>query len=193
MGTNQRGLVVCTRCNKNKEIAKKRVKSGVKEQFCKSCWNQTLNSELKLKRLNLRQKRAETVTERKLDSLQSKVIRMLYGEQCCTCDKKLPFKKLHNGHFISRRFRSVRFNPQNCASQCPTDNLYFQGCQYEFGKFINKFHGEGTAERLIKLSKSNIEVSVNERKLIYQVYQAALVHKDLNKLIEDYYKIFEKK
>ena len=168
--------------------------NGVRTKCCQNCVQKEEKKRLKLKKeekkIKLRQKR-EHITEKKLDQIQSKVIRTLYGNECCTCNRILDYEKLHNGHFISRQFRSVRFNPQNCASQCPTCNLYLQGLQYEFGKFINKTHGEGTAEKIVALSKSNIKIGQLERNLLYKIYEDALEHRDLQKLIINYYNIIK--
>lgn len=182
-------LKVCSRCKKSKVIWKNKTIDGEKKQFCQTCWNITDKELAKEKRKVKREKKRETITEKKLDALMSKVIRILYGDKCCTCNSVLEFSKLHNGHFQSRQFRATRFNPQNCASQCPNCNLYLQGAQYEFGLFINRFHGENTAEKLIAISKSGIKLGLVERKALYEIYESALEHKDLQRLINEYYQI----
>lgn len=166
----------------------KRVKSESELQVEK---DKRLKQKTEKDRLRRKAKREE-ITEKRLDTLVSKVIRELYGNKCCTCGKEFTFSTLHNGHFQSRRFRATRFNPENCSSQCPSDNLYFQGLQYEYGLYLNRFHGEGTAEKLIVLSKSDLKIDKVEREAIYKVYQDALVHKDLQRLIKEYYQIFNK-
>jgi len=181
----------CSRCKKPKVIFKNQKVGEEKFQYCQQCWNIFSREKTKEKKKIKREKKRETITEKKLDALQSKVIRTLYGDKCCTCGNVLEFSKLHNGHFQSRQFRVTRFNPQNCASQCPSCNLYLQGAQYEFGKFINSFHGEGTAEKMISLTKSPIKIGLVERKALYQIYENALEHKDLQRLIKEYYQIIK--
>ena len=183
------------------EIKKKICKGCQKDTFifskglCKFCADKRDKSKekatQKAEKARLKRKiNSEIITEKKLDTIQSRVLRTLYGDHCCTCDKKLTHSSLHFGHFCSRRFRATRFNPQNGASQCPHDNLHLSGLAYEMGLFINKFHGENTAEKLIGLTKSNLKIGQIERNAIYQVYKDAEIHKDLQKLIKEYYEIF---
>lgn len=184
---------LCDGCQKQLPIFKNMTIEGKRLRLCKSCATKRERSKTKQKKekeKQVRREKRERITEKKLDSLVSKVIRTLYGDKCCTCSSILEFGKLHCGHFVSRQFRSVRFNPQNLASQCPNCNLYLQGSQYEFGKFINSFHGEGIADKIIALSKSGKKIGQIERNQIHEVYKAALEHLDLKKLIDEYYKVF---
>lgn len=180
----------CEHCGKGFPIWKTLTINGKRTKVCKSCASKLEKKKVKEKKEKLkaaRKVKRERITEKKLDSLVSKVIRTIYGNKCCTCSSILEFSKLHNGHFVSRQFRATRFHPQNCASQCPNCNLYLQGAQYEFGKFINSFHGENTAEMIVELSKSKtVKIRQLERNELYKIYQDALEHKDLQKLINDY-------
>jgi len=165
---------------------------GIRKKVCQRCAERYAKDKEKQKKekIQIRKRNQKAViTEKKLDRLQSKVIRTLYGDKCCTCERIAEFSKNHCGHAISRRYRSVRFNPQNTATQCPTCNLYFQGEQYKFGNFINTFHGEGTMDNLLKISRSDVKIGQIERNLLYKIYEEALDHRDLQKLIQDYYKI----
>lgn len=178
-------LRTCTGCTKEKPVF-----ANIKgKPYCEVCSKKEKAKIAKEKRKEKREKKREVITEKKLDTLVSKVIRTLYGDRCCTCSNLLEFSKLHCGHALSRRFRVTRFNPQNLSSQCPTCNLFFQGMQYEFGKYINRFHGEGTMEKLTELSMSDIKIGVIERKELYKIFEEALEHKDLERLIEEYYQI----
>lgn len=138
-----------------------------------------------------RKAKREEITVKKVDQLQSKVIRSVYPLVCSTCGFKGELKDFHNGHVFSRKFIIIRFNPQNCAPQCPKCNIFGNGEQYLFSKFVEQFHGEGTMDKLHSLLQSKEKISKPEREAIYKVYQNALEHKNLNKLIEEYYKIFE--
>ena len=87
---------------------------------------------------------------------------------CCTCGKLVDIKEAHCGHFISRRHQATRFNEKNCSLQCVSCNTFNQGRQYEFGLYIDKRWGAGTAEKLliesrqvVKRSKVDIDVLTN--------------------------------
>jgi len=168
--------------------------NGVRKKVCQRCATKIEQYKIKEKQAKAKARKKalrERITEKKLDSLVSKVIRSLYGDKCCTCNSILEYSKLHCGHCLSRQFRATRYNPENLSSQCPACNLYRQGEQYAFGQYINSFHGEGTMEKLIKLSKSDIKIGLPERESLYKIYEDALEHNNLQKLIEDYYQIIQ--
>jgi len=69
--------------------------------------------------------------------------------ECCTCGKLDHYKNMDAGHFINRRFNSVRFNEQNVHAQCPHCNRYCEGNIPEYSLFIERKYGKGTVEKLI--------------------------------------------
>lgn len=93
----------------------------------------------------------------KLDRIFSIYIRLRDTKNgvgnCCTCGRLTEFNGGHCGHFISRRHQATRFNEKNCALQCVSCNTYNQGRQYEFGLFIDRKYGAGTAEKLLVESR----------------------------------------
>jgi hypothetical protein len=185
----------CEKCESLFPVLYKTVTdNGVRKKVCQRCATKIEQFKVKEKQAKAKARKKalrERITEKKLDSLVSKVIRSLYGDKCCTCNSVLEYSKLHCGHCLSRQFRATRYNPENLSSQCPACNLYRQGEQYAFGQYINSFHGEGTMEKLIKLSKSNIKIGLPERESLYKIYEDALEHNNLQKLIEDYYQIIQ--
>lgn len=185
----QKKSKTCSKCNKEKLIFSNKTVNGEKMSLCQVCSGIVKKELDKEKRKVKREKKREVITEKKLDTLVSKVIRTLYGDKCVTCGNIGTFSTNHCGHAISRQFRATRFNPENLGSQCPRCNLWLQGAQYEYGKFINMFHGEGTMEKLIELSKSDIRIGTIERKELWKIYQEALEHQDLEKLIKQYYNL----
>lgn len=73
--------------------------------------------------------------------------------ECITCKQKAPIKKLQCGHFMSRAHNNTRYDEENTATQCYACNIMHHGKQYQFGKEIDLLYGNGTAEKLYKLSK----------------------------------------
>lgn len=81
-------------------------------------------------KIRLGRKRIELV--KILDSVFSKYIRMKYMDdrgfvQCFTCPTSRPLAQMQNGHFISRKNMSLRFDPINCRPQCKDCNEYKRG------------------------------------------------------------------
>jgi len=80
--------------------------------------------------------------------------------KCFTCGKIDHYKRMHAGHFQSRKYLSTRWNEENVMVQCPRCNLFAQGEQYTFGKLLDVRIGEGTAEKLHKLAtKTTLKLS----------------------------------
>ena len=121
--------------------------------------------------------------KKKLDSVFSKYIRardcirttgsLEYGV-CCTCGETKEYSKLQCGHFASRRYNSTRFDETNTAAQCIICNMYDQGRQYEFGKYIDARYGQGYAELIMEKSRNLKQFKVFEIQEIIDTYTERL-------------------
>ena len=98
---------------------------------------------------------------KKIDKLFSLYIRNRYSKngkaKCFTCGKVDDIKKLHAGHFMSRKHYSTRWDETNVQVQCPKCNLFGQGEQYAFGKLLDIRIAEGKAEELQELSRTTVK------------------------------------
>lgn len=90
----------------------------------------------------------------KLDTVFSQYIRRKDAideiATCVTCGKKDHWKKLQNGHFMSRRHYSTRWDENNVGVQCYSCNITNQGMQYAFSKYLTKFDNNLPDNLLIK-------------------------------------------
>ena len=107
-----------------------------------------------------RKKKAESigVLTKKLDRIFSVYVRLSGTKEtgsctCFTCSKVLHWREIQCGHFQSRRFYSTRFHVLNCKPQCYGCNIGLSGNQYIFGVNLDKLHGEGTAESMVRTSR----------------------------------------
>lgn len=90
------------------------------------------------------------------DSTFSKYIRyrdgkIINGEwqaPCITCGKWYLVTEIQAGHFMSRRFNSLRFDEENVNAQCVGCNVFRYGEQFKYAKELDLKYGEGTADRL---------------------------------------------
>ena len=101
---------------------------------------------------------------KKLDTIFSIFIRLRKANKqgivtCYTCGKKDHYKKMQNGHFMSRKSYSTRWEELNCQVQCYGCNVMQQGRQYQFGLNLEKKYGEGVAEKLLIKSKQTVKYS----------------------------------
>lgn len=121
-----------------------------------------------------------------LDRVFSKYIRTLHSEnglvECCTCGNKLPINKIQCGHFMSRRHYSTRWDEENVAAQCMKCNMFSQGEQFLFSKYIDKKYGEGYSEVLMYKSRETVKFSDFELESMIQEYRDKLKELEKSKI-----------
>jgi hypothetical protein len=100
---------------------------------------------------------------KKLDSVFSQYIRLKDSVNemttCFTCGKVDHWKKLQNGHFMSRRHYSTRWDETNCQVQCAGCNVFRYGEQYKFSVALDDRYGPGTADKMLQQSKQIVKFS----------------------------------
>lgn len=113
---------------------------------------------------------------KKADSAFSRYVRRKHADvrgivRCITCDKEHEWKKIHNGHFMSRRHMNTRWNEQNTAPQCAGCNTFRGGEQYIFGKKLDEKYGAGTSEKMEVLSRQTTKMGIYDIEEIYLKYK----------------------
>ena len=68
------------------------------------------------------------------------------------------------------RLRAVN-DELNVQFQCKACNGFEGGAQYEFAKRLDQLHGEGTADRLVRLSNETKRFSVHELEALCKIYK----------------------
>lgn len=68
--------------------------------------------------------------------------------KCISCGKRVFWKKGDAGHFISRRYKSIKFDERNVNFQCKQCNGPGAGEQFRYAKALDQKYGEGTAATL---------------------------------------------
>ncbi len=63
-------------------------------------------------------------------------------QKCYTCGNANHWKKLHNGHYLSRFYKSARWDKDNCRPQCMMCNLWKRGDPITFRQNLIKEIGE---------------------------------------------------
>jgi len=129
-----------------------------------------------------------TKLKKELDAIFSTFVRLrdctLNGEATCvTCGAVNHYKKMQNGHFMSRRHMSTRFEVMNTAVQCMGCNMYNQGMQYEMSKYLDKKYGEGTAEAMQLKSRQLGKIGRHDYDYMIDLYKDKVKTIKLNKSI----------
>ena len=109
-------------------------------------------------------KKTVSKLKKELDKWFSLYIRLReaneYGMvQCFTSGRVYHYKKIHAGHFMSRRHLSTRWCETNVQPQSAADNLFGQGEQFKFSINLDSKFGEGTAEELQYKSRTTVKIS----------------------------------
>jgi len=100
----------------------------------------------------------------KLDTVFSQYIRLREANngivECFTCGKKEHWKGkgMQNGHFMSRKNLSTRWDEVNCQVQCVGCNVYRYGEQYKFSIGLDNKYGGGTAEEMLIKSRETSKI-----------------------------------
>jgi 5-methylcytosine-specific restriction endonuclease McrA len=106
----------------------------------------------------------------KLDSIFSQYIRLRYSKNeiatCVTCGKQDHWKKMQNGHFISRKHYATRWDEDNCQVQCSGCNVFRYGEQYLFSKYL----GADLSEELLMKSRKIQKFSDSELLDMIELY-----------------------
>ena len=112
---------------------------------------------------------------KKLDTVFSQYVRLRDSineiSTCFTCGKEDHWKKLQNGHFMSRRHYSTRWDETNCQVQCAGCNVFRYGEQYKFSIGLDQKFGEGTADEMLQRSKQIIKLSTEELEELINKYK----------------------
>ena len=88
----------------------------------------------------------------------SQVVRRKYADRsgnvtCYTCPYTNHWKKLQNGHLVSRYYLSTRYDERNCRPQCYTCNIFRNGMTPHFAARLKQEEGEGIVDELYEKAR----------------------------------------
>lgn len=106
---------------------------------------------------NKRKPKTQSQLKKELDRVFSIYIRQKYADDngmvaCYTCGKVMHWKKIQNGHFLSRQYLATRWDENNCRPQCVGCNIYGNGKPLDFEERLKKELGDDFVEKM-KLSR----------------------------------------
>ncbi len=108
-------------------------------------------------------------------SLRLKHADSLGNVKCYTCDYQNHWKKIQNGHLVSRYYLNTRFDERNCRPQCYTCNMFRNGMIPDFSQRLEQELGEGITKELYRDANKLVhdfpyEVKIKEYKEKLQTY-----------------------
>lgn len=118
-------------------------------------------------------------------NLCSQIVRRMYADhrgmvRCVTCDKELPWKEAHAGHFIPRaRGIACYFECRNIHPQCPGCNYYGgEMVKIKYTQWMTETYGQDEVDRLVRLSSTvakQTRADFEERIAHYQICLAEII------------------
>lgn len=72
---------------------------------------------------------------------------------CCSCGKYVPWKEADAGHWINRKWMSVRWDERNVHAQCRACNRFDEGALPEYTMFMMKKYGQSTLAILLAMKR----------------------------------------
>lgn len=112
---------------------------------------------------------------KKLDIVFSKYIRLRDSTNgmfiCCSCGQMKPYEMADAGHFINRRWMSVRWREDNVHAQCSACNRFDEGNAAGYARFMDKKYGPAHVDSLMALKNAGQKWSDFEVELLIKEYK----------------------
>jgi hypothetical protein len=113
-----------------------------------------------------------TSLKKKLDQVFSQYVRQKYADingncTCYTCGYTAHWKKLQNGHMVSRYYLATRYDERNCRPQCYTCNMFRNGMIPDFSQRLERELGEGITKILYQEANKIIKDFPYQEKIAY--------------------------
>lgn len=91
-----------------------------------------------------KKKKSISQLKKQLDAIFSQYIRLRDKNICFTCYKQ----GNQAGHYISRRYNSLRYNEQNVNLQCVSCNIFRHGAMDRYAIELERKYGVGILQKL---------------------------------------------
>lgn len=160
----------CSRCKKEYE----RYPSAIKHRGSKFCSN-------KCKTDGNKKTKTKSKLTKELDAVFSRYIRNLYADgdyvTCVTCGKTDEIRYMQNGHYVSRRFYSTRWDIENCHPQCYSCNVGLAGNYAQYSLYMINRYGSEILQTLVDRSKAPYKTTTQELQEKIDYYKGLIEEK----------------
>lgn len=160
----QQKLTNCPTCSKLSTLKSVTV-NGERIKGCVKCLSKLKDSVLKEKRKIAREKKsaARKISKEAILTDMQLLSRLLGKNTCCTCGTKFDNgkHKANGGHFRKRDLNNTASLIENITAQCAWCNSPFggKGEEWKHGIYLDSFWGNGTAEKLHKMSMAPYKIT----------------------------------
>ena len=99
---------------------------------------------------------------KELDRVFSLFIRKRDHNICITCGKKMTLNQSQCGHYVSRKWLSLRWDEKNCNCQCVSCNVFKHGNMDEYALALKKKYGSRILEELNKKKNEIVKFTADK-------------------------------
>ena len=164
----------CSRCQKLKPIFKNKTIEGERLKLCQTCAGIIERDEKKKKAKIRKEKKKETITEKKLDAMFSKLVRTIYPWYCHSSRVPITIETSHCAHLISRNYRCTRWDLRNCYPTTPQENLHNQLHVIQLAKRLNEYYDIEIEVYERECKQHVCKLSNQDRKELYDIFSKGL-------------------
>lgn len=126
--------------------------------------------EKKIKKKKPRKKLKVSTMVKRVDKVFSEYIRLRDNYICFTCGKE----GNEAGHFISRRYKSVRWDERNVNTQCGYCNRFLSGNMVEYFVRMEEKYGREVIDELMEKKNQFAKFSVSDLLELEEEYKKKL-------------------
>lgn len=169
---------ICQNCNKAFPTLWKTLTIGGKRlkvcQICSTKLEKKKIKEKKEKQKVKRKEKRERITERKLDTVFSQLVRNIYPSFCHSSKVPVTVPTSQCAHLVSRKCRCLRWDLRNCYPTTPQENLFNQLHVIQLAKRLKEYYNIDIDD-WEQGSKQNIcKITDFEKQQMYIVFKESL-------------------
>lgn len=169
---------ICGKCNNSFLRLWKRLKiNGELLSLCQRCTikEESLKKKEKQAKAKARKKALrERITEKKLDTIFSRLVRNIYPSYCHSSKVPITVETSHCAHLVGRNNRCLRWDLRNCYPTTPQENMYNQLHVIQLAKKLYEYYliDIDTWESASK--QNTCKLTEGDRREMYDVFKDAL-------------------
>ena len=118
-------------------------------------------------RIKLAKKPTYKSRVKELDRVFSIYIRRKENNVCFTCGST---KNSQCGHYVSRKYLSLRWDELNCHCQCSSCNIFKKGNMDEYARKLELKYGFGILQKLAEIKAKTVKYTVDELDILIKHY-----------------------
>ena len=171
-------LKKCQKCMKEFPFLYKTVTDGgVRKKVCQKCASYIERDKLREKKEKSKQRRKvqrERITEKKLDTIFSRLVRNIYPPYCHSSKVPITVETSHCAHLVGRNNRCVRWDLRNCYSTTPQENMHNQLHVIQLAKRLYEYYEIDIDTWESASKQTTCKLTEGERREMYEIFKEGL-------------------